>query len=337
MKVLIDISHPAHLNLFKSVVYKLSENKEEILVTILDRGKLYAIVEKELNGVDKVKIAKHQGNFFSIIFEANILKIFSLIKLFFKIKPDICISAGSFTCGFVCKIFRIPNIQFSDDPERKLNFILEKLTSTELFFPPIIAPNKKIKNFNALKEWAYLSPDYFTPDINVLKEYKLKEKEYIFVREVDTGSLNYQKQQKNIIATFANLLPESYKVLLSLEKKDTVNLYPSNWIILKEPVLDIHSLMYFSKLIISSGDSMAREGGMLGVPSIYCGYREMKANEILINKKILYHVDYLEVPDFVINIFDHKMTIPDQRELRNNLLKEWDDVSKFILKTIYKY
>ena len=39
--------------------------------------------------------------------------------------------------------------------------------------------------------------------------------------------------------------------------------------------------MYYSQIVISSGDSGAyREGAMLGVPSIYAGNRDMPANDI---------------------------------------------------------
>ncbi|MCH7973678.1 MAG: DUF354 domain-containing protein [Bacteroidetes bacterium] len=171
MKILLDLNHPAHLNFFKTTISVLSSNNDEVIVTYLDRGRLPKIVEKEIDGVKMLKIGKHTGSRLSIIFQANILKFLSFIPLLLREKPNLCLSVGSFTNGFACKMFGIPNIQFDDDPERKVNVELEKLTSTELYFPPIIGPTKKIKIFNALKEWAYLSPKYFNPNKNVLKKY----------------------------------------------------------------------------------------------------------------------------------------------------------------------
>ena len=47
---------------------------------------------------------------------------------------------------------------------------------------------------------------------------------------------------------------------------------------------------------------MAREGAMLGVPSIYCGFRNMKANMILENKNILFHVKPGDVVERVLQL-----------------------------------
>ena len=56
-------------------------------------------------------------------------------------------------------------------------------------------------------------------------------------------------------------------------------MYPKDWILLEEPVEGIHSLIYYSCALISSGDSMAREAALLGVPSYYLGIRyDMPAN-----------------------------------------------------------
>ena len=68
---------------------------------------------------------------------------------------------------------------------------------------------------------------------------------------------------------------------------------------MKEPVKDIHSLMYFSQVVISSGDSVAREGAMLGVPSIYAGIRDMPANVIMIKKEMLFKLEPKEIAGMV--------------------------------------
>lgn len=336
MNILIDIGHPAHVNFFKNALHALKKNNN-IIIIYLDRGKLPLIVKNELNEFECYNAGKHRGNLFSIIFQANISKFFSLLLIIIKKRAGFGLSVGSFTLGSALKILGKKNIQFDDDPERKINVFLEILTSNELYFPPITKKSKYYKNYNALKEWAYLSPKYFKPNIKVLEKYKLKPKEYFFIREVSTGSLNYHGQKKNLIAKFAHSLPKNIKIILSLEDKTTMNQYPDDWIILKEPVNDIHSLMYYSRLNISSGDSMAREGGMLGVPSIYCGFRKMKANDILISKNIMLHLNPEVVVDTVHKFDVKELKFPEQNEFRNQLLNEWDDVTQLIVKTVNKY
>jgi len=335
MRILFDISHPAHLNFFKNAIRKIhSLGEHQLYITCLRRGRLPNIVLSELEGFNITCIGKHRGNIFSIIFEANLLKFFQLLIFTKKRKIDFGISVGSFTLGAAMKLRNKPNIQFDDDPESSQNLFFERITSDEIHIPPILDENSKFVVFNALKEWAYLSPSYFIPNIEALKIYNLKPYEYLFIREVSSGSLNYIDQGSFTIASFANKLDESQIVLLSLEDKSKKDLYPDKWILLEEPVLDIHSLIYYSKCVISSGDSMAREGSVLGRPSIYCGRREMKVNDIMKNRKLFFHLKPFEVPIFIMNLDKLCIVFPDQKEYRASLNDEWDDVTVHILNSI---
>jgi uncharacterized protein len=330
MRILIDISHPAHLNFFKYSAISLKNRGHNVIISVLERGRLKEIAVKEYNGFTVIKSGIYRNNKWSILIQANIFRFFKQIYNVYKYKIDYGLSVGSFTMGAALKIKRKPNIQFDDDPERKANVLLEILTATKVFFPPIVDHAHNIYTYNALKEWSYLSPKYFNPNKDVLAQFNLEPKEYIFIREVSTKSLNYKGQKSSVIASFAQQLSQ-YKVLLSLENKDYFKMYPEDWIILKEPVEDIHSLIYYSKCTISSGDSMARESAMLGVPGIYCGIRMMKANEILIRKGMLFKVDPQDVPMMVQNIFSGTLKYEEQTYFRESLLNEWDDVSEFII------
>lgn len=337
MNIVCDIGHPAHVNFFKSALTKLSNEGHVVTIIGLNRGKLRDIIRKELPGFRIHFAGKHRGGKLSIIFEANLKKFMELLLLLHDVKPDIGISVGSFTLGTALKIYGAPNIQFDDDPERKLNVFLEKLTSTELYFPPIISANGKIGVMNALKEWAYLSPQYFSPNKFVLREYGLSPCEYFFVREISTKSLNYGKQYPYTIALFAHELPRDFKVLLSLEDKASRNRYPPDWILLEEPVRDIHSLMYYSKIVVSSGDSIAREGALLGVPSIYCGRRKMSANAMMIRKGMLFVEGAQDVVQCANEIVSGTIAISKQDDFRRMLMDEWDDATEFVVKRIMAY
>jgi predicted glycosyltransferase len=337
MNVIIDISHPAQLNFFKNAIQLLSRNGDAIILTSIKRGKLPDIIAKELPGLPVTYVGRHRGNKLSIIFEANLFKFIRLLFFLLNRKVYVGASVGGFVLGAALKFYFKPNIQFDDDPESAKNFFLGRLTGSELFLPLFGRARGKIKIFGALKEWAYLSPKYFKADLKVLTRYDLTPYKYIFVREISTGSLNYEDQDSNLIAKVADDFPKGCKVLLSLEDKTTQSKYPKDWILLEEPIDDIHSLIFFSKLLVSSGDSMAREGAMLGVPSIYCGTREMAANKVMINKGLLFHKDVKELPQFVLRITENDIKFEKQDQFRERLEGEWEDVTEFIMKQIKKY
>ena len=336
MKILFDIRHPAQINFFKHSIKKLSiEN--EVIVTTIGRGRLPEIVVDAFKKYPHIKIktiGKHRGNFLSIVVEANILRFFRLFYFLVRNRPHLVVSVAGFLIGFGSRLLGIDNIQFSDDPENNKVTKLASLTANELYVTP---NNLNYKSFNSLKEWAYLSPDYFEPQEDILAAFGLEPYAYIFIREVSTGSLNYSDQNSNTILNISRHIPKQIRVVFSLENKKMSSYYPKNWIVLKEPVEDIHSLIYYSRIVISSGDSMAREGALLGVPSIYCGIREMNANNILIRKGRLFKLSPAEVVPFVRKIYQNEIHFSKQDVFRNELLHEWIDVNEFIISKINNF
>lgn len=342
MKIWIDIGHPAQLNFYLNSIKELSKNNE-LLITVLDRGKLVKIALKEIACLDNCKVISlghHSGSKLSAILDANMLRLLKLFKFYLVNKPQISLGNG-FLHGIIGKIFGFKTIMFSDDIERKIPSFLMKMLASELYYvtgsdEKTFSNKKKIKIFNSLKEWAYLSPHYFAPNIDALLKYGVKSKKYIFVREVITGTLNYQSQTDNVIASFASEFPDEFKVLFSLEDKATLDQYPKDWILLEEPIEDIHSLIYYSRILVSSGDSMAREGSILGVPSIYCGVRDMKANEVMMRKGMLIHAEGKNAISEIRKIKDGK-SFENQQEFRKKLSDEWIDVNQFIVDRIINY
>jgi predicted glycosyltransferase len=82
---------------------------------------------------------------------------------------------------------------------------------------------------------------------------------------------------------------------------------------------------------------MAREGAMLGVPSIYCGVRKMKANELLMNMKILKHYPERQMIDPVNSIIRNGFNNNEQQLIRNKLFEDWDDMVSFMVSQVNKY
>jgi predicted glycosyltransferase len=336
-KVLIDIKHPAQLNLFKGLSRELTEENWEVTICYLNRGKLPQIIKSEYTGFNTFPVGSSRGTRWSIVWNGNVKRMFTFLDLIRKNKYNICVAASSIPLAVACKISGTPIIQFYDDPERKRVNSLNARFSNQLFFPPIVEINNKTSVFNCLKEWSYLSPKKFKPDSKALEKYGLLNHEYIFVREVSNKSFNYFSQQDGIISNFSNKIKSNTRVVLSLEDKSIACKFPKSWTILEEPVEDIHSLIYYSKLVVSSGDSMAREGAMLGIPSIYCGIRKMKANEMLIKLDLLKHLPGEDSLPFINNTMDKAFNTCRQAEVRNELLENWDDMNEFMRYQINQY
>lgn len=328
-KVLIDIYHLPQFNFFKHTI--LSFAPEEVDVYCVNRGKLLPVIQHELPGyhIQCLGDYKHNKGMASMITKIIIPRIAALFNRITRKKYKFILTAN-YQANFIGRLKRIPNIAFNDDP-RRFVFSFLKFSADEVYIPPFSADFDGVKKFNALKEWAYLSPKYFKPKKDCLREYDLEAKKYIFIREVSTKTSNYLSQDKDIVLSVSKDFPTDWKVILSLENKEITDQYPSNWIILKEPVSDIHSLMYYSQIVISSGDSMAREGSMLGVPSIYVGNRDMPANDILLKRNMLLKIEPDNLVHTIKNIKSQQIQFPGQTDFVQQLYHEWDDVTALIL------
>jgi len=334
MKLLFDILHPAHINFFKHQIRRLHHEGHEIILVCLKRGRVPQIMAREFPGYNITAIGHYGKGKMGLYLRTGLLRELALARFVSRMKPDAALGVAAFQVGALSRVFRFRSLGVYDDPEHKLNFNLSKRYLHRFIIPECLGVSgRNIVHFRGLKEWAYLSPTYFQPNPRALDAYGLKPRDYIFIRDVDVVSLNYRTQLVNNIALLYELGLSEYKVVLSLEKKKLRDNYPK-WEILEEPVDDIHSLMYYSRLVISSGDSMAREGAELGVPSIYCGQRTMKANQALIDLRYLYQITE---PKTIIDQLGNgvvELSKDEQDARRDYMLRDWDDPNEIVYQNV---
>lgn len=339
MNVWIDLGHVAQYNFYKNFIKKLSDNGYFVYITVIGRGKLPTIVKKELCDIPNIRIdvvGRHRMTKWSALFDVNIIRPIKMFFLSLGKHIDIGFSNG-YICSFVCSLRRTPSFTFGDDPQT-FDYYLKLMFADKSHYCLYEVPkgyklSSKVKVLKALKEWSYLSPSVFKADIKALDEFNLKPKTYIFLREVSVGTVNYTGQASGAILNVKDLLPKDKKVIFSLEDKSKRDMYPSDWILLQEPVKDIHSLIFYSAALVSSGDSMAREAALLGVPSYYLGIRHsMPAN--IAASKVAGLKNEVSMPfERWIESLESKTTeelIEKQQETIKNIDNTFTDINEYI-------
>lgn len=342
MNVWIDLGHIPQYNFYRPVIDVLIKEKHQVFVTYRKRGRMAKILHAELGGKESIhlfEIGTQRASRWSVIFEANLLRLFQLFYWKLGKKVDVILANG-YQAAMVGWFFGIPSYSFDDDPQtfdykpklwfnKKTHYCIYKRSGMKELSPKaIILP--------VLKEWSYLAPSSFHPDISVLEPYGVSPKEYVFLREVSVDTMNYIGQQAGSILNIADLIPKNLKVLFSLEQKNKRDLYPKDWILLQEPLKDVHSLIYYSRGLMSSGDSMAREAAMLGVPSYYLGVRySMPANETAHEVAGLQNEKTMPVSQWIqqLNLSEEKLK-ERQDLLRKQIGEKFIDIKQYILNTI---
>lgn len=95
--------------------------------------------------------------------------------------------------------------------------------------------------------------------------------------------------------------------------------------------------MYYSKLVISSGDSVAREGAILGVESLYVGVRAMYANDIMNKLGKLQKLYIKDLPYEIIEKFYNPKPKNSQENFRNYLNNNWKNIDSLLYNIINYY
>ena len=345
MNVWIDIAHVPQLNFYKPFISELSSRGYHVYVTVLGRGKLPVIAQNELQfpQVEVKVIGKHRMNKWSVYIEANLLRIPLLLFWAIGNKIDVAF-CNHHQASMIARVLRILGYAFGDDPESKIYSMFVKMATQSHMLIYEDTTNGKIlrgdKVMPCLKEWAYLNPRTFVPNEKVLEKYGVKPKEYMFLREVTVGTTNYTGQKSGAILGIKDMIPAGMKVLFSLEEKKRRGEYPADWILLQEPIEDIHSHIYYSAGLVSSGDSMAREAALLGVPSYYLGIRySMPANAAaskvasLQNRKTESFERWIERVNELRSEGVERL-MDEQKKLRKHIDAEFIDINRYMLELV---
>ncbi|MFH1942855.1 MAG: hypothetical protein ABIL68_12210, partial [bacterium] len=120
---------------------------------------------------------------------------------------------------------------------------------------------KKRITHNSFHELAYLHPDVFQPDRQLIKnKYGLEPHQYIVVRHSAYQAHHDWKEQgiSSEVWLEVGKVISSYPVVRSSEKDTQFEIDP----------LDIHHVLGLAKLILSDSQTMSMEAACLGVPSI---------------------------------------------------------------------
>jgi predicted glycosyltransferase len=267
MKIVVDISHPAHIHYFKHFIWEMQKRGHEFLITASEKDVSYRLLAAY--GFDYIKL----GNYGKSLIQKAInlplmdLRMYNAIKGF---NPDFCIGSGSIRVAHVAYMLKSVSIllestEHSGEQHRLYIPFVSTILTPSCFKKDLGA--KQIR-FDGYKELMYLHPDYFTPDLAVLTEIGLTEGDpFIIVRFVSwdashdvgqhgirdkVGLVKALEQYGRVLITSEGALPEElqpYQIQVSPEK--------------------LHDLLYYATLYVGEGGTTASEAAVLGTPSLY--------------------------------------------------------------------
>jgi len=333
MKILFDINHPAHVHLFKNSISWLSENGYEVIVTSRDKDLTTNLLD--LEGIPHICVSKASTSIIGNLAELS-LRSLKIIQLHMKHKFTLAVGTSA-SIGHLSVFSRVVSLNFNEDDDSivPLYAFAAYPFSTKIINPRCVNytkwPKKRIFH-DSLHELAYLHPNNFTPDINVLSKYGLAPQSYVVIRKSSLKA-HHDSDAKGIDN---NLWDKVLKITGNMEQVLSIEGQKSHQI---SPE-DMHHILAFSKLVFSDSQTVTLEAAVLGVPSIR--FNSFVGKISCMNElEEKYKITFGFLPDQetkclekLRDILNHEELLSDFQERHINFLNDKIDMNKFIINLI---
>ncbi len=350
MRLLFFIVHPSKYHLFKHTIRRLKNEGHQVDLVIVTKDVLEELIINEgweyTNIIPEGRRSKKLPKKLSTIYFAakTLFKLWNYTrgkKYDLFITDDLLVLIG--------KIRKVKSYFFVDDdisivPELRILF-----KNAVKIVAPICTninefENKKI-GFNSYKELAYLTPEIFQPDIDIINQYFDFKSKFFLIRLVDltathdinnnVGGLSKSNVEKliNYLSKFGEIVISSEKPLLPEFENYRLKIHPK----------DIHHFLYYSDLLITDSQTMTSEAAVLGTPSVRINDFVGKIS-VMEEKENIYGLSYGFKPSEFYLAFQKIKEIIENNEMdewnlkRKKLLDEKVDMNEFLYeKIINKY
>lgn len=271
-KVLIYLGHPAQYHFFKNTIRILKENKDtDIKLLIKTKDILEDLCQEDGIDYENIQPSFRNNNKYSILF-ASLKRTFKVYRIARLFKADILIGTDS-SIAQAAWLLRKPSLTVLEDD---IDIIRNLAILTYPFTKAIVVPEvcnvgkweaKKVP-YQGYMKLAYLHPNYYTPQRQIIEDYDLPEK-YVLVRLARLTAHHDAGIKGLKINTVTKIIEIAGRCGYATYISSEINL-PPNLVKYRLPIKhsDIHHVMNYASLIISDSQSMSVEAAMLGVPSL---------------------------------------------------------------------
>lgn len=271
MRILIDISHPAHVHFFRRAIDRFQQGGHT--VRVVSRDKDITLQLLDAYGIPHEVLSKApRGKSLPAFASEMIVHCFRLFRVARAFRPDVMLQiAGTFIAP-VGRLLGVPAIAFYDTEFARLSNAISYPLLTHVCTPECYegsAGSRQVR-YPGYHELAYLHPDEFTPDPSVLARYGLSTStKYFILRFVGMAALHDYEEQGFSLADKRRLvetLRPHGRVFISSEAPLPPDLEP-----FASPfrIEDIHHLLAFAALVGGESATMASEAAVLGVPALF--------------------------------------------------------------------
>ncbi|MCL1867607.1 MAG: DUF354 domain-containing protein [Paludibacter sp.] len=271
MNILVQLSHPAHFHLYKNAIKNWQNNENQVFILIKTKDILEDLLKQaNLPYYNILPDEKRKSKF--DIFKQMIVKDLRILRFCIKNKIDLLTGSTPEAAQVAWLLRRFSVNTGEDDMAVVPAWAKAAGPFVQTLLTPEVCENGKLNaksiKYNSYHELAYLHPNHFTPNKNVVEKYFSAEKPYFIMRFAklnahhDTGinGINAEIAQKlvDILKPHGDIYITSERELEPQFEQYRIKINP----------LDMHHVMSFAQLYIGDSQTMAAEAGVMGVPFV---------------------------------------------------------------------
>lgn len=271
MKILVYLHHPSQFYLFRKSINIFLQTNNECIVFATKKDILTKLLDSEgIPYVNNLPEGRKNNRF--AMASSIIKQDFGLLKYCIHNRPDIMIGTSAEICH-IGHLLGIPSFMFTEDDASVIPLVAKiAYPFAKRIISPVVTDAgkweyKKI-GYEGYQKLAYLHPNVFDPQIDLIKDSLNINEPYYIIRlsklsaHHDRGISGFDPATIN---TLIQLLTQNGNVYISSEFELPHYLKKYQ---LELDIKDIHHALYFSDLYIGDSQSMAVEAALLGTPGI---------------------------------------------------------------------
>lgn len=313
MRIVIEITHPAHVHFFRNPINILKQQGHKVLVTSRDKDCTLDLLDQY--GIDNICLSSSQTRGTGNLIKELVVRNRELYKVLKRFNAHKVAAVGGTCAAHAGLAARCKSFIFYDTEEARLqNFITYPLAS-KVFVPDCYTgrtPKSRTLRYNGYHELSYLHPNWFTPSKAEALEIGLASNRDTFLLRIVSWRASHdrglQGWTRETITKTVEFLERKGKVLISSETNLPSGLESRRF---DGPAAKIHHLLAYCRLVIGESATMASEAVVLGTPAVYAApsYRGYISDQ----QRRYGMAHYVPVPTFEaiseqINIFLDKPT-----------------------------
>ena len=271
MNLLIDIGHPGHVHLLHGVAAALKERGHRVFYSVRE----VPVAKRLMEHYGMTPWFDLGDKKDSLLGKAGTIvrQDLRLLRFVRAHRIDVGLSSG-IVLSHVSRLTRMKSIVFDDDDDAAEPLVVKfgHPFSEAVLTPDCIQrKSPRAVYYAGTHELAYLHPNRFVPDSNVLEHAGLAKGERFFIMRFvalkghhDVGQQGLTLEQKRRL--IETLRPHG-RVIITSERAIEPEFEAYR---LPVPPEEIHSLMANSSMFVGDSQTMTSEAAVLGVPALKC-------------------------------------------------------------------